>query len=91
MRGIDGSLVYGLLETTAIERALEPLRERLPRESFERLVSVLSILMGWEPLVALRDVRGVKQKRAEDLLAWAARALVERALADARPRARRRL
>ncbi len=87
----DGAPRRGYRRVEWIERALEPLRERLPREAYERLVSVLSILMGWEPLVALRDVRGVKQKRAEDLLAWAARALVERALAEARPRVRRRL
>ena len=63
-----------------IERALVSLRGKLPRPEYQRLVSALSVVMGWEPLVVLQDVRGLTQKQAEDVLAFAARALVHAAL-----------
>jgi len=63
-----------------IERAVDPLREKLPRREFDRLVSALSVLMGWEALIVLKDVRGLDQKQARDVLAFTARAVVEAAL-----------
>ncbi len=63
-----------------IERALEPVRGRLARKHFERLVSALSVLMGWEALIVLKDVRGLEQEEAEEVLAFAARAIVDAAL-----------
>jgi hypothetical protein len=63
-----------------IERTLESVRSKLTRKEFDRLVSALSVLMGWEALVVLKDVRGREQKEAEDVLAFAARAIVDAAL-----------
>ena len=63
-----------------IERTLESVRSKLTSKEFERLVSALSVLMGWEALVILKDLRGLEQKEAEDVLAFAARAVVAAAL-----------
>lgn len=63
-----------------IERALEASQESFTRPQYEQLVSALTVLMGWEPLMILQDVRGLKQKDAEDVLAFAARAVVDAAL-----------
>jgi AcrR family transcriptional regulator len=63
-----------------IEKVLEPVRGQLGRKEFERLVSALSILMGWEALIVLKDVRGLQPKEVEETLAWAASALVDAAL-----------
>jgi len=63
-----------------IERALESVHHSLPRKEFDRLVSALSVLMGWEPLVVLKDLRGLEEKEAENVLAFAARAVVDAAL-----------
>jgi hypothetical protein len=76
-----------------IERALAPARGRLGKRRFERLVSALAMVIGWEALIVARDVRGLSQKEAEDASAWAARALVHAALeatelAETRPRAK---
>ena len=76
----DGVPRRGYRRVEWIERTLGPVRGKLTRKEFERLVSALSVLMGWEALVVLRDVRGVDQKEAEDILAVAARAVVEAAL-----------
>jgi len=69
-----------------IERALEPAREKLSRGEFNRLVSALCVLIGWEPLVVLKDVRSLDGKEADDVLTFAVRAVVEKALESAHPR-----
>ena len=66
-----------------IERALEPLRGELPEEDLERLVSALCLVVGWEAHIVLRDVRGLGPDAEQDVLAWAARALVEAARREA--------
>src|SRR4051812_9957779 len=59
-----------------IERALEPLRETLPPERFERLVSALTLLIGWEPMIMLQDIRALTADEAEEVCVWAARGLL---------------
>jgi AcrR family transcriptional regulator len=59
-----------------IERALAPLRETLPPDRFERLVSALTLVIGWEPMILLQDVRGMTAAEAEEVCAWVARALL---------------
>jgi AcrR family transcriptional regulator len=69
-----------------IEKALAPMRSRLRKNDFEQLVSALCVLIGWEPMIVLKDVRGLDQKAAEDVLAFAVGAVVEKALAAAHHR-----
>ena len=59
-----------------IEDSLEPLRPDLPPERFERLVSALTLLMGWESMIVLQDTRALSAVEAEEVCVWAARALV---------------
>jgi len=65
-----------------IEKALAPAREKLPPKEFERLVSALCVLVGWEPMIALKDTRGLDEKEADEVLAFAVRAVVEKALRE---------
>lgn len=76
-----------------IERAVEPLRDQLGAEQFERLVSGLALVIGWEAMIVLRDVRGLGPGEEEKVTTWAARALIDAMLAEshgpkARPSAR---
>jgi AcrR family transcriptional regulator len=59
-----------------IERALEPLRGAVPPERFERLVSSLTLVIGWEAMIVLEDTRGLDHRAAEEICVWAARALL---------------
>jgi AcrR family transcriptional regulator len=59
-----------------IERALEPIRGELPPERFERLVSALTLLIGWESTIVLQDTRALEPAEAEDVCVWAARTLL---------------
>ena len=67
-----------------IERALEPARTRLSAPAFERLVSSLAMVIGWEALIVERDIRALSLDEAEEVSAWAARALVRASLAEAK-------
>jgi AcrR family transcriptional regulator len=65
-----------------IERALQPLRERLDQEQFERLVSALAMIIGWEAMVVLRDIRSLDTDEETRTVTWAARALVDAMLTE---------
>ncbi|HEU4618232.1 MAG TPA: TetR/AcrR family transcriptional regulator, partial [Gammaproteobacteria bacterium] len=86
--------IRGYRRVEWIERALEPLRAAIPRKRFERLVSALTLLIGWEAMIVLRDVRGLEPEEAEEVCVWAARTLLAECVkAEPRrgaPRARRR-
>ena len=71
-----------------IERAIEPLRAELDPEVFERLVSSLAMVVGWEALIVLQDLRGLDQDDQVGTTVWAARSLIQAALDE--PRAARK-
>lgn len=75
-------VVRGSRRLEWIESALEPARKRLSETAFARLVSALSLCVGAEALIVLRDVRGLDRQAAADISAWTAKALVRAALAD---------
>ena len=72
-----------------IERALAPLRGKLDNKRFERLVSALAMVIGWESLIVARDIRALSLGDAEEVSAWAARTLVKATLDEARSSHRR--
>jgi AcrR family transcriptional regulator len=63
-----------------IERALEPLRGRLDADEFERLVSALAMVVGWEAEIVLQDLRGLGPDEELAVTLWSARALIRAAL-----------
>ena len=65
-----------------IEAAIEPLRGRLDDADFERLVSALAMVIGWEALIVLQDLRGLTPDEQAEVSTWAARALIQAALQD---------
>ncbi|HET7104730.1 MAG TPA: TetR/AcrR family transcriptional regulator [Terracidiphilus sp.] len=66
-----------------IRQALEPARQQLGTAGFERLTAALCVLVGWEPMIVLKDICCLDQQQAEDVLAFAAGAVVEKALGAA--------
>ena len=63
-----------------IERAIEPLRDDLDDDLFEQLVSALAMVVGWEALIVLQDLRGLDTAEQLRTSTWAARTLVRSAL-----------
>jgi AcrR family transcriptional regulator len=68
-----------------IEKAVAPLRDRLDDDQFERLVSGLAMVIGWEAFVVLQDLRGLAPKEQLEVSLWAARALIGAVLQETRP------
>jgi AcrR family transcriptional regulator len=79
----DRTPVRGYRRIGWIERALEPLRTELEPPAFERLVSALAMVVGWEALIVLQDLRGLGPDEELDVTLWAATTLIRAALDDA--------
>jgi AcrR family transcriptional regulator len=73
---------FGYRRVAWIEQALEPLRGQLPPQRFERLVSALTLLIGWEAMIVLEDTRALGHAEAEEVCVWAARTLLAAETSD---------
>ncbi|NNH74207.1 TetR/AcrR family transcriptional regulator [Nocardia uniformis] len=77
-----GNPIRGHRRVEWLEQACEPLRKTLSEAAFQRLISALTIVVGWEAQIALRDVRGLGPQAEEEAITWAARVLVEAAIEE---------
>jgi AcrR family transcriptional regulator len=66
-----------------IRPIVDALKEELPPAARRRLVQALAMVMGTEAVLALRDVAGAGVDEALETSAWAARALLRQARAEA--------
>jgi AcrR family transcriptional regulator len=71
-----------------IESAVKPLRKRLGKKAYARLVSGLALCGGIEALLVLRDICGLSESDAIEVSRWAALALLRQALKELGPKAR---
>lgn len=62
-----------------IEQALEPLRDAVPPAELDRLAKALSLIIGTEAMVALKDVLRVDDAEARAIKRWAIDALLRAA------------
>jgi AcrR family transcriptional regulator len=62
--------------TPLIEAALEPLRDRIAPEVFDRLVMALALVIGTEAMLVFKDVLGVDASTARGVRRWTIDALV---------------
>jgi AcrR family transcriptional regulator len=67
-----------------LREALAPARNELDEPTLERLAAALSLCVGIEAHIALRDVCGLPGEQAGEIKLWAAEALLNAALSDAR-------
>lgn len=63
-----------------VKTALEPVKDQLSTEAYSRLVAALAVCIGIDALIVLRDVCGLSGEDAEEVMSWAAIALLDRAL-----------
>ena len=52
-----------------IDKALEPARHQLDQKQYEDSVSALTVVVGWEAIIALHNIRGLRPQDQEDILA----------------------
>jgi AcrR family transcriptional regulator len=72
-----------------IEEALAPLHTKMSDAEIHRLAIAVRSATGIEALAWLTDVAGLTHDEATALMCWSAQALLQRALADQKARARR--
>lgn len=65
-----------------LKQAMAPLEAEMPPREFKRLVSALSLVMGIEAVVVMRDICELEPKEAEKVLRWAAKTLLSGALSE---------
>jgi AcrR family transcriptional regulator len=65
-----------------LKSALDPLRDKLPPEKFDRLAQALSLIFGVEVLIVLKDIWGLGSDDTMEVARWAASALVTAATAE---------
>ncbi len=63
-----------------IAQLLEDVRSELAPDAYARLAAAMTLLMGIDPIVSLRDNGDVEHDQIPEVLAWAARELVSAAL-----------
>lgn len=66
-----------------LQKAIEPLRDRLGKKRFLSLAKALSLTYGLEVLIVLKDLWGLGAKEMQEVARWAARSLVQAALLEA--------
>lgn len=65
-----------------LSHACTPLKRKLGRKRFDRLVRALSVIYGIEAYVVLRDIWGASNKEIASIARWIADALVDTALRE---------
>jgi AcrR family transcriptional regulator len=68
-----------------IEEALHPLRGRLAPDAFAQLVNGISIVVGIEPYVVLRDICRLDKDAVLETMLWTGRTLIAGSSASVRP------
>ena len=83
----------GLLEEEPFRRgqrreilrlATEPLKKKLSRAAYDRLLNALSVVYGIEPFIVLKDICGASDRETEAVVRWMIEALVASALRQPR-------
>jgi AcrR family transcriptional regulator len=65
-----------------LERVLEPARRDMTKPRWQRLQAALSLTMGTESMVIMKDVCRLNDEEAKEVLLWAAQALLRAGLAE---------
>jgi ribosomal protein L7/L12 len=71
-----------------LEPALAPIKEQLDTRTYRRLKMTLSILLGIEALVVLKDIWGLSGSEAKDVIRWASQILLHAAKEEAQKTSR---
>jgi len=66
--------------TEWLAEALAPVQSKIDPETFSRLSKALTLMLGIDPVVVMKDIAGATREQALDALEWSARTLVEAAL-----------
>jgi AcrR family transcriptional regulator len=69
--------------TEILALTIEPLRKKLPKKTFQRLIQALAVVYGIEAMVILKDICGSSDRETEAVVRWMMDALVDAAVRKA--------
>jgi hypothetical protein len=69
-----------------IADALAPARNKIDPETYNKLSKALTLMLGIDAIMVMKDIAGASREQALDTLEWSARTLVEAALSRRGPR-----
>ena len=70
--------------TEILATTILPLKSKLSKKSYERLLKALAVVYGIEPMVILKDICGASDRETEAVVRWMMDALVDTALREQR-------
>lgn len=73
-----------------LDEVLAPVRHDIPAKQWRRLKAALALTLGMDAFIVMKDVCRLRDDEAEDVLRWAAQALLRAGLDEARSGAPRR-
>ena len=68
-----------------LEHVLEPARRDMPKAQWRRLQAALALTIGADAMIVMKDVCKLDDDEAQDVLLWAAQALLRAGLSEAPP------
>jgi AcrR family transcriptional regulator len=68
--------------TEILATTIAPLKKRLSKKTYDRLLRALAVVYGIEPMVILKDICGAGDRETEAVVRWMMDALVDAALRD---------
>ena len=81
-RAGEGPPVRGYRRVEWLTSAVQPVKARLGRLRFERLLSALTACVGMDAFFLLHDTRGLAAPAAERVIRWTARALLDASIRE---------
>jgi AcrR family transcriptional regulator len=66
--------------TEILATTILPLKSKLPKKTYEKLLKALAVVYGIEPMVILKDICGASDRETEAVVRWMMDALVDAAL-----------
>src|SRR5919108_3311966 len=70
--------------TEILATTVSPLKRKLSKKSYERLLKALAVVYGIEPMIILKDICGANDRETEAVVRWMMDALVDAALRQSR-------
>jgi AcrR family transcriptional regulator len=70
--------------TEILATTIAPLKKKLPKRTYERLLRALAVIYGIEPMIILKDICGASDRETESVVRWMMDALVDAALRETR-------
>jgi hypothetical protein len=67
-----------------LKKLIAPLKKDLSAKQSTKLVKALSLLFGIEAIIVLKDIGQLNSKDTQATIQWAARAIIEKALDEAK-------